>query len=41
VNIDGGRIFRNGDRRVVDISAMDTYFRVKVCTPIFMGEASN
>jgi hypothetical protein len=29
-----------GDVGVVDISAVDTYFRVQVCTPIFLGEAS-
>jgi hypothetical protein len=26
---------------VVDILAVDAYFRVDVCTPIFIGEASN
>jgi hypothetical protein len=26
---------------VVDISAVDTYSRVEVCMPIFLGEASN
>jgi hypothetical protein len=25
---------------VVDISAVDAYFGVEVCTPIFLGEAS-
>jgi hypothetical protein len=29
-----------GDVIVVDISAMDTYSRMEVCTPIFLGEAS-
>jgi hypothetical protein len=29
-----------GDGGVVDISTLDAYFRVKVCTPIFLGEAS-
>jgi hypothetical protein len=48
----GGRIFRNGvihgnmakpwlwRRGGVDISAVDAYSRVEVCTPIFLGEAS-
>jgi hypothetical protein len=26
----------HGDGRVVDISAVDAYFRVEVCTPIFL-----
>jgi hypothetical protein len=30
-----------GDGRVVDILEMDAYSRVEVCTPIFLGEASN
>jgi hypothetical protein len=30
-----------GDGGVEDILAMDTYSRVEVCTPIFLGEASN
>jgi hypothetical protein len=30
-----------GDVGVVDILAVDTYSGVDVCTPIFMGEASN
>jgi hypothetical protein len=30
-----------GHGRVVDILAVDAYSRVDVCTPIFMGEASN
>jgi hypothetical protein len=30
-----------GDRRVVDILAMDAYSEVEVCMPIFLGEASN
>jgi hypothetical protein len=30
-----------GDGGVVDIMAVDTYSRVDVCTPIFMGKASN
>jgi hypothetical protein len=30
-----------GDVGVVDILAVDAYFRVEVCTPIFLGEASN
>jgi hypothetical protein len=30
-----------GDERVVDILAVDAYSRMDVCTPIFMGEASN
>jgi hypothetical protein len=30
-----------GDGGVVDIFAVDAYFRVEVCTPIFLGEASN
>jgi hypothetical protein len=30
-----------GDGGVVDILAVDTYSRVDVCTPIFMGEASS
>jgi hypothetical protein len=30
-----------GDGGVVDILAVDAYSRVDVCTPIFMGEASN
>jgi hypothetical protein len=29
------------DGRVVDILAVDAYSRMDVCTPIFMGEASN
>jgi hypothetical protein len=29
-----------GDVRVVDILAVDTYSRVEVCMPIFLGEAS-
>jgi hypothetical protein len=29
------------DGGVVDILAVDTYSGVDVCTPIFMGEASN
>jgi hypothetical protein len=28
------------DGGVVDISAVDTYSRVEVCRPIFLGEAS-
>jgi hypothetical protein len=35
---DGGHIFWNG---VVDILVVDAYFRVEVCTSIFLGEASN
>jgi hypothetical protein len=30
-----------GDGRVVDILVVDAYFRVKVYTPVFLGEASN
>jgi hypothetical protein len=30
-----------GDGGVVDILTVDTYSRVEVCTPIFLGEASN
>jgi hypothetical protein len=30
-----------GDGRVVDILAVDAYSEVEVCTPIFLGEASN
>jgi hypothetical protein len=30
-----------GDGRVVDILAVNAYFRVDVCTPIFIGEAIN
>jgi hypothetical protein len=30
-----------GDVGDVDISAMDAYSGVEVCTPIFLGEASN
>jgi hypothetical protein len=30
-----------GDGGVVDILAVDAYFGVEVCTPIFLGEASN
>jgi hypothetical protein len=30
-----------GDGGVVDILVLDAYYRVDVCTPIFMGEASN
>jgi hypothetical protein len=30
-----------GDGGVVDILAVDTYSRVGVCMPIFMGETSN
>jgi hypothetical protein len=30
-----------GDGRVVDILAVDTYSRVVICTPIFLGEARN
>jgi hypothetical protein len=29
-----------GDGGVVDISAVDAYSGVEVCTPIFLGEAS-
>jgi hypothetical protein len=29
-----------GDGEVVDILVVDAYFGVKVCTPIFLGEAS-
>jgi hypothetical protein len=29
-----------GDGGVVDILAVDTYFGVELCTPIFLGEAS-
>jgi hypothetical protein len=29
------------DGGVVDILAVDVYFRVEVCTPIFLGDASN
>jgi hypothetical protein len=29
-----------GDRGVVDILAVDAYFGVELCTPIFLGEAS-
>jgi hypothetical protein len=32
--------YNYGDGGVVDILAMDTYFRVRLCTPIFFGEAS-
>jgi hypothetical protein len=28
------------DEGVVNISAVDAYFRVELCTPIFLGEAS-
>jgi hypothetical protein len=28
-----------GDGGVVDILAVDAYYRVDVCTPIFLGEA--
>jgi hypothetical protein len=48
---DGGRIFQNrvmhaninhdyGDVKVVDISTVDAYSGVELCTPIFLGEAS-
>jgi hypothetical protein len=30
-----------GGGGVVDILAVDAYFRVDVCTPIFTGETSN
>jgi hypothetical protein len=30
-----------GDGRVMDILAVDAYFEVEVCTPIFLGEATN
>jgi hypothetical protein len=30
-----------GDGGVVDIFAVDTYSRVEVCTPIFLGQANN
>jgi hypothetical protein len=30
-----------GDGGVVDISMVDSYSTVEVCTPIFLGEASN
>jgi hypothetical protein len=30
-----------GDGGVVDILVVDAYFGVDVCTPIFLGEASN
>jgi hypothetical protein len=30
-----------GDGGVVDILTVDAYSRVDVCTPIFMGDASN
>jgi hypothetical protein len=30
-----------GDWVVVEILAVDVYFRMDVCMPIFMGEASN
>jgi hypothetical protein len=30
-----------GDGRSVDILAVDAYSGVEVCTPIFLGEASN
>jgi hypothetical protein len=30
-----------GDGRVVDILVVDAYSRVEVCTPIFLGGASN
>jgi hypothetical protein len=30
-----------GDGRVLDILAVDAYSGVDVCTPMFMGEASN
>jgi hypothetical protein len=30
-----------GDGGVVDILTVDTYSRVEVCMPIFLGEASN
>jgi hypothetical protein len=48
VDIDGGRLFRNGvmhanminhdheDGGVVDISAVNAFFGVEVCTPIFL-----
>jgi hypothetical protein len=29
-----------GDGGVVDILAVDAYFRVEICMPIFLGEAS-
>jgi hypothetical protein len=29
-----------GTPPVVDISMVDAYFKVEVCTPIFLGEAS-
>jgi hypothetical protein len=29
-----------GDGEVVDILAVDTYFGVELCRPIFLGEAS-
>jgi hypothetical protein len=37
-NIAKPRLWRWG---VVDILAVDTYSRMDVCTPIFIGEASN
>jgi hypothetical protein len=30
-----------GDGGVVDILVVDAYFRVELCVPIFLGEASN
>jgi hypothetical protein len=33
--------YDHGDGGVVDISTVGTYSGVEVCTPIFMGEASN
>jgi hypothetical protein len=30
-----------GDGGVVDILVVDAYLGVDICTPIFMGEASN
>jgi hypothetical protein len=30
-----------GDGGVMNILAVDAYFRVEVCTPIFLGEAIN
>jgi hypothetical protein len=29
-----------GDRAVVDILAVDAYFGVELCMPIFLGDAS-
>jgi hypothetical protein len=29
-----------GNEGVVDISAVDTYFKMELCTPILLGEAS-